>query len=59
MYPTQNGIVDTVLLVMLCLGETHALILMVTILIGEDNHEVLAREVLLQLVRQSLERCFI
>ena len=59
MYPAQNGIVDTILLVVLCLGEAHALILMVAILIGEDNHEILTREVLLQLVRQSLERCLI
>ncbi len=59
MNPAQNGIVDTVLLVVLSLGEAHALILMSTILIGENDHEVLAREVLLQLVRQSLEGCFI
>ena len=59
MNPAQNGIVDTVLLVVLSLGEAHALILMSTILIGEDDHEVLAREVLLQLIRQSLEGCFI
>ena len=59
MNPAQNGIVDTVLLVVLSLGEAHALILMSAILIGEDDHEVLAREVLLKLVRQSLESCFI
>ena len=59
MNPAQNGIVDTVLLVVLSLGEAHALILMSTILIGENDHEVLTREVLLQLVRQSLEGCFI
>ena len=47
MYPAQNGIVDTLLLVVLSLGEAHALILMVAILVGEDNHEVLTREMLL------------
>lgn len=41
MNPAQNGIVDTVLLVVLSLGEAHALILMSAILIGEDDHEVL------------------
>ena len=37
------------------LGEAHALILRITKLIGEDNHEVLAREVLLQLIGQTLK----
>ena len=59
MEPARDTVVDTVLLVVLSLGEAHALILMSTILIGENDHEVLAREVLLQLVRQSLEGCFI
>ena len=41
MNPAQNGIVDTVLLVVLSLGKAHALILMSAILIGKDNHKVL------------------
>ena len=56
MYPLQYSIIDTVLLVVLSLGEAHALILGVTMLVGEYYHEILAREVLLQFVRQSLQR---
>ena len=59
MYPSQNGIVNTLLLVVLRLGEAHTVFLRIAELVGEDYHEVLAREVLLQLVRQSLEGCFI
>ena len=39
----------------LSLGEAHVIILLVTILIWEDNHEVLAREIFLQFVRQTLQ----
>ena len=53
-YPAQNSIIDTLLLVVLCLSKAHALVLSITMLVGEDNHEVLTREVLLQLIRQSL-----
>jgi hypothetical protein len=59
MYPAQDGVIDTLLLVVLGLGEAHALILRIAILVGEDNHEVLAREILLQLVRQTLESIFV
>ena len=45
MYPAQDGVIDTLLLVVLGLGEAHALVLRVTKLIGEDNHQVLAREI--------------
>ena len=44
---------------MLCLGEGHALLLRLTELIGEDNHEVLAREMLHQLIRQTIHRIFV
>ena len=37
------------------LGETHAVFLLVAELVGEDDHEVLAREMLLQLVGQPLQ----
>ena len=54
-YPPQDSVIDRFLLTVLCLGEAHAVLLLVTILVGEDNHEVLAREILLQLVRQPLK----
>ena len=37
------------------LGEAHAVILRVAILVGEDDHEVLAGEIFLQLVGQTLQ----
>ena len=40
---------------MLCLGEAHAVFLLVTILVGEDDHEILAGEVVLQFVGKTLE----
>ena len=53
--PALDGVVDTVLLVVLRLGERHAVFLLVAVLVGEDDHEVLAREILLQLVGQAVE----
>ena len=55
MEPPRDGLIDTVLLMVLSLGETHAVFLLVTELVGEDDHQVLTREVLLQLIRQSLQ----
>ena len=40
--PTEDSAVDGVLLVVLRLGEAHAVFLLFAILVGEDNHEVLA-----------------
>ena len=37
------------------LGETHTVFLGVAELVGEDNHQIFAREVLLQFVGQTLE----
>ena len=41
MYPAQDGIVDTLLLVVLCLCEAHAVFLLVAELVGEDDHQIL------------------
>ena len=38
----------------LCLGEGHAILLGLAVLVGEDNHEVLAGEVLHELVGQTV-----
>ena len=37
------------------LGETHAVVLQFAILVGEDDHEVLAGEIFLQLVGQAVQ----
>ena len=55
MEPTRDTVVDTLLLVVLGLSEAHAVFLLLTELVREDNHQVLTREVLLQLIRQSLQ----
>lgn len=55
MYPVEQHVVDTVLLVVLCLGEAHAVLLLFAILVGEDDHEVGAREISRQLVGQAVE----
>ena len=47
MHPPRDCRVERRLFVVLGFGEAHAFILLVAILIGEDDHEVLAREVLL------------
>ena len=52
--PPQDGIINTALLLVLGSGERHAFLLSTTVLIREDNHEVLAAEVLHQLVGQTL-----
>ena len=44
---------------MLSLRETHPVFLRITKLIREDDHEVLAREVPLQLIRQTFQRSLI
>ena len=41
MNPTQDSIIDTLLFMVLSLSETHSFILGISILIGEDNHQVL------------------
>ena len=43
----------------LCLRETHALILRVAKLVWEDNHKVLAREMFLQFIWQAFQSVFI
>ena len=40
---------------MLGLCEAHAVILGITMLVWEDNHEVLARVVFLQFIRQTVD----
>ena len=37
------------------LGEAHAVLLRIAVLVWEDDHEVLAREIFLQFVGQALE----
>ena len=59
MYPLGYGVIDTMLLVMLCFRETHALILRVTELVWEDNHKVLARKMLLQFIWQAFQGVFV
>ena len=60
MQAAQDGVVDARLLVVLSLGEAHAVVLRgVAKLVGEDDHEVLAREVLLQLVGQPFQRVLV
>ena len=59
MYPAEQCIIDTVLLVVLSLGEAHLLFLRVTILIGEDNHKIRTREIFRQLIRQTVERVLV
>ena len=54
-YPLQNSIVNTALLLVLSRREGHALLLLCTILVGEDNHDVLTREVLHQFVGQPIQ----
>ena len=39
----------------LSLGETHAIFLLVTILVGEDNHEILTGVVFLEFIGQTLD----
>ena len=51
----QNGVVDTALLLVLGGGEGHAFLLLCTVLVGEENHEILAGEVLHQFMWQSLQ----
>ena len=51
----QQHVVDAVLFVVLGLGEAHRVLLLVAILVGEDDHEVGAREVFRQLVGQTVE----
>ena len=55
MYPTGDAVVDTLLLMVLGLGEAHAVFLLVAVLIGEDNHKVLPGEILLQFVGQTIQ----
>ena len=43
----------------LSLGEAHLLFLRVTILVGEDNHEICTREIFRQLIRQTVERVLV
>ena len=50
MNPSCYRSIDTALLLVLSGRECHALILSFTILVWEDNHQVLAGEVLHQLV---------
>ena len=57
--PLQDSVVDTVLLLVLCCREGHALLLLCTILVGEDNHQVLTGEMLHQFVGQPVERILI
>ena len=53
--PSRNTIVNAALFLVLGCSEGHALFLGVTILVREQYHEVLAREMLLSLNRQSLK----
>ena len=53
--PPEYGVIDAALLLVLGRREGHALILGLAILVGEDNHQVLAREVLHQLVGQTVQ----
>ena len=47
MYPLRDGCIKRRLFMVLSLSKTHAVILRVAILIWEDNHEILTREVFL------------
>ena len=42
MYPLGYGVINTLLLMVLCFREAHAFILRIAELVWEDNHEVLA-----------------
>ena len=55
MNPLGYGVIDTMLLMVLCFREAHTLIFRITELVREDDHEVLAREMLLQFIWQPLQ----
>ena len=55
----SNGVIDTTLLLVLGSREGHAFFLRIAVLVGEENHEVLAAEVLHEFVRQPFQSVFV